>query len=179
MKVNQQLPGSQEVNLQTMLYKTTHTVLSYRFWSKDLYVSPAAVWSGGVYPVSVGAGSLGFARRLARSHRHPPGRGPRPRLLAERAAEHRLLWAAVPAPAERPQRVHTAALGLLLRSASHSPHTHRFFFFLLPVISRSNSLMSCQYGRVAHFLFQLWGCCELIVPVSFTKDLTDVTDEFR
>lgn len=64
----------------------------------------------------VGAGGLGVARRRSGPDRHPPGRRPRPRLLAVRAAEHRLLRAAGHAPAEGPQRVHAAALGLLLRS---------------------------------------------------------------
>lgn len=63
----------------------------------------------------VGAGGFGFARRLSGSYLHPPGRRPRSRLLAERAAERGLLRAAVPAAAARPQRLHTAALGLLLR----------------------------------------------------------------
>lgn len=87
-------------------------------WSYTLTCSlsaSAAVRSGGVHPVSAGARGLSVARRLSGSHRHPPGCRARTRLLAERASEHRLLRVALSAPTKRPRRVHTSALGLLLR----------------------------------------------------------------
>lgn len=75
--------------------------------------------------MSVGAGSFDCDRRLSGTYSHPPGSSSRSRLLAERAAEHRLFRAAVPAAAERPEWVHTAALGLLLWLVSELLHTHR------------------------------------------------------
>lgn len=79
---------------------------------------PAAVWPGGVHPVSVGARSLCSTGGLPRSDGHPPGRSPRPRLLAERAAEYRLCRGVVATGTSRPWWIYTAALGLLLRSVS-------------------------------------------------------------
>lgn len=76
--------------------------------------SVAAVRPGGMHTVFGGAGSLCLAGRLQGSHLNPPGCSLRPRILACGAAEHRLFWIVLPAPAERPQRIHTAALGLSL-----------------------------------------------------------------
>lgn len=63
---------------------------------------PAAVWPGGVHPVSVGARSLRSAGGLPRSDGHPPGLSPRSRLLAGRAAEYRLRWGVIAADTSRP-----------------------------------------------------------------------------